>query len=106
MREKKYDVNKFLTDAYQIHGDKYDYSTTVYTNMSLPVKILCSSHGEFYQRPIEHIRGKGCPICSAKSTVPIHTKSKNMKQLTTRLNPFTIAFIFYSVIFIINYLKL
>lgn len=80
MRVKKYDEKKFITDAYRIHGDKYDYSTTVYTKMSSPVKISCPSHGEFYQSPMEHIRGKGCPICSAESRVPIHTKSKSIKQ--------------------------
>lgn len=32
-------------------------------------------------------------------------KTNHMKQLTAKLNPFTIAFIFYSVIFIINYLN-
>lgn len=80
MREKKYNDNNFITRAHQIHGDKYDYSTTFYKNLSSPVKIICRLHGEYYQKPIEHLRGKGCPTCSHKFGVSINTVSKNTKQ--------------------------
>ena len=54
----------FLKTANLIHNKKYDYSLTVYTKMTEKVIIICPLHGEFTQRPMDHINLKqGCPIC-------------------------------------------
>lgn len=54
----------FISQAQTIHGDKYDYQLVNYQNGSTPVKIICSKHGPFQQRPYDHIFKKsGCPKC-------------------------------------------
>lgn len=60
----KWDTGKFVEAARGIHGDTYDYSHVCYVNCDTPVKILCSIHGEFLQRPEVHLRGAGCPKCA------------------------------------------
>lgn len=45
------------------HNDKYVYSLVKYINNKTKVKIICKKHGEFEQRPDNHLKGQGCPIC-------------------------------------------
>ena len=56
----------FIEKAKEIHGDKYDYSKTVYINGSTKVCIICPEHGEFWQMPYKHLQGQGCSKCSKK----------------------------------------
>ena len=57
--------SKFIQDAFQVHGDSYDYSKVEYINNYTKVKISCPRHGEFMQTPTNHISNKtGCPRCS------------------------------------------
>ena len=60
---KRYTKEKFLIKSKEIHGDKYDYSLVEYKNQEEPVVIICSIHGEFYQKPVYHLSG-GCKKCS------------------------------------------
>ena len=32
---------EFISDAIEVHGDKYDYSQVEYINNKVPVKIYC-----------------------------------------------------------------
>lgn len=58
-------TEKFIEKAIEIHGDKYDYSQTLYVFAKQPVRIICKKHGAFEQRPNDHINKKtGCPSCS------------------------------------------
>ena len=50
--------NDFINKAKQIHGDKYDYSKVQYINSHLNVKIICNIHGEFNQKPNNHLNGE------------------------------------------------
>ena len=54
----------FIDKAKKIHGDKYDYSKVEYINNSTKVCIICPIHGEFWQTPNGHLRGRRCPKCS------------------------------------------
>ena len=55
---------KFINKSKIIHGDKYDYSKSIYINSKTKVIIICKEHGEFEQRPECHInRSSGCPKC-------------------------------------------
>ena len=56
-------VDNFITDSRKIHGDKYDYSKVKYKNAFTSISIICPIHGEFWQRPMEHLNGCGCPKC-------------------------------------------
>ena len=54
----------FINKAKQIHGNKYDYSKTIYEHSLKKVCIICPEHGEFWQTPNSHLNGQGCPICN------------------------------------------
>ena len=53
----------FIEEARKIHGGKYDYSKVEYINHKTKVCIICPKHGEFWQAPIKHLCGQGCPKC-------------------------------------------
>ena len=57
----------FISEAKQIHGDKYDYSLVEYVNSKTKIKIICPEHGEFEQIPSNHLKGKGCLYCGGTS---------------------------------------
>lgn len=58
-----YNTEEFVRKARLVHSDKYDYSKVEYVNSTTDVCIICPIHGEFWQRPAEHLRGKGCIKC-------------------------------------------
>lgn len=60
----KLSKDKFITEANSVHGNKYDYSNVEYKGTHTRVSIICPEHGEFWQTPVHHLRGQGCPICS------------------------------------------
>jgi len=60
---KKKTREEFIKDARDAHGDKYDYSKVEYVNNRTKVCIKCPEHGEFWQKPNDHLNGKGCPKC-------------------------------------------
>lgn len=53
----------FLEKAKKIHDNTYLYNNVVYINNSNKVRITCRTHGEFIQRPSDHLAGKGCGKC-------------------------------------------
>jgi very-short-patch-repair endonuclease len=65
---KKSTKEDFIKKAIEIHGDKYDYSGVEYIGNKLKVNIICLLHGEFYQRPNDHLSGYGCKKCQYKKT--------------------------------------
>ena len=58
-------LERFIEDAKRVHGDKYDYSETVYVNAKQKLAIRCKKHNMvFLQKPNAHLNGNGCPICA------------------------------------------
>ena len=57
-------TKEWIEKAKIIHGNKYDYSRTKYINAKSKICIICPEHGEFWQRPQDHLRGHGCPYCN------------------------------------------
>lgn len=41
--------NDFLQRAHEVHGDKYDYTNTVYINNRHKIDVCCPIHGVFTQ---------------------------------------------------------
>ena len=63
---------EFISDAIEVHGDKYDYSQVEYINNKVPVKIYCKRcNYTFEQRPDSHLNGKGCIFCGTERTKSI-----------------------------------
>ena len=56
----------FINKARAVHGDKYDYSKVQYAYNKIEVCIICPEHGEFWQKPVLHLSGCGCSICSGR----------------------------------------
>jgi DNA-directed RNA polymerase subunit RPC12/RpoP len=48
------------------HGEKYDYSKAIYKSATDNVLIICPTHGEFNQSPMNHSLGRGCSECGFK----------------------------------------
>ena len=63
----KNSTDDFIKRARKIHGNKYDYSKVEYKNSITKVCIICPEHGEFWQRPANHLCGQGCPHCAGVS---------------------------------------
>lgn len=63
---KKLTTEEFIIKAKKIHGDKYDYSKVEYVNNKTKVCIVCPKHGEFWQKPNDHLLGDGCLKCGIK----------------------------------------
>lgn len=72
----------FIEKAIKIHNNKYDYSKIEYNGSFSDVCIICSKHGEFWQKPSKHLFGHGCPKC-AKNGIKITTEEfiKRAKQI-------------------------
>jgi len=69
-KTRKTRQDKFINKAIKVHDGLYDYSKVFYTRSHTKVIIVCKKHGEFLQRPCDHVNSKqGCPSCA--HTVPL-----------------------------------
>jgi hypothetical protein len=68
---KKVTTEYFIKRACEVHGDKYDYSKTVYVAAIKDVTIICPTHGEFQQRPANHLTGRGCHECGGNKPLTV-----------------------------------
>ncbi len=64
---KKITTQSFKNKAVSTHENKYDYSLVEYKNSKTKIKIICSKHGVFNQRPSKRLQGQGCPDCNKPS---------------------------------------
>jgi hypothetical protein len=60
-------TDEFIENAMLVHGDKYDYSKVDYKYSKEDVIITCKIHGDFLQRPGNHIKKQGCPKCIGRN---------------------------------------
>jgi hypothetical protein len=60
-------LRKFIKQARAVHGDRYGYEEFEYVNVSTKGRITCPLHGNFYQTPNNHLKGRGCPECTRES---------------------------------------
>lgn len=71
----------FIKRAISVHGDKYDYLKVNYINSKTKICIICPEHGEFWQKPNDHLRGCGCYECfkkrQGKNIIDRNTKTQN-----------------------------
>jgi len=73
----------FIAIARSVHGNKYDYSESIYTGALNKILIICKSHGKFYQFASAHTRGHGCQKCCTDKLgkYSLKTKEKLIDQL-------------------------
>jgi len=75
---KRFGIDKFIMKAKNIHGDRYDYSKSIYVNADTRLIIICKDHGEFTQTPSKHLSGRGCGQCATIKN------AKNMSLTTDK----------------------
>lgn len=63
---RKLTTEEFIEKARAVHGDKYDYSVSIYVSAHTKISLICKSHGKFLQTPNSHLSGCGCPVCAKK----------------------------------------
>ena len=62
-------ASRFIGKAREIHGNKYDYSETLYKGMKSRLSVICPKHGCFDQSAQGHLSGLGCPWCAGKNVI-------------------------------------
>lgn len=72
----KHTTESFIEAAKKVHGDRYDYSKVEYVNAHTKVCIICPEHGEFWQTPTNHMKGRGCPKCKAAKISDMRISSR------------------------------
>lgn len=58
-------TSEWVALARKVHGNKYDYSQSVYNGSHEKIYIICPEHGGFWQIAKDHLRGEGCPKCKS-----------------------------------------
>ncbi len=61
---------EIIQEFHKVHKDKYDYSKVNYINNNTKVEIICPKHGSFFQIPVTHKKGIGCPYCAGRMKNP------------------------------------
>ena len=79
---KKKTKEEFIKEATEKHEGKYDYTKVDYVNDRTKVCIICPNpeHGEFWQRPSNHLTGNGCPICGIEKCSEKNRKSFSLSK--------------------------
>lgn len=78
VKNRTHNTDTFISKAKLVHGDKYDYSKVDYVNAITKVCIICKDHGEFWQTPNSHLRGRGCMDCAIELRAKIHRQGRDM----------------------------
>lgn len=74
---EKLNKSNFVKLARIVHGDKYSYDKSVYTKAKEKVIITCPIHGDFEQRPQDHVLKEcGCPKCKTQKIIETHSYTK------------------------------
>jgi hypothetical protein len=63
---KRLTTEEFISKANARFNNKYNYDKTEYVKSDIPVIITCSEHGDFEQKPCDHLRTNGCQLCDVK----------------------------------------
>jgi hypothetical protein len=60
-------IEIFIERSNEIHKNKFNYEFIFKTYESLKsrIKIICPNHGEFFQKAMVHVAGRGCAKCSS-----------------------------------------
>ena len=68
----------FIAKSRDIHGMRYNYDLVEYSSTAQKVTILCNKHGAYMQKPVLHLRGRGCPQCGVDSMKSKLTKDAKL----------------------------
>jgi len=78
----KLTTSEFIKRANKIHSNKYNYSKVDYKFSNHKIIIICPEHGEFTQRPGDHIlRHQGCPKCAGNLKLSVDNFIKRANKI-------------------------
>jgi hypothetical protein len=83
-----YTNEEFAELSNKIHHNKYDYSLVDYHGLNTKVKIICPIHGEFEQKPSNHLVGKGCQKCKSskgEARIRLFLEQNNIKFIPQKM---------------------
>lgn len=60
-------TQEFIERARGVHGERYDYSKTEFTQISYKVVVGCPEHGDFEIIARDLLNGKGCQKCAKRA---------------------------------------
>lgn len=86
MPKPRHTLQIFTEKAKVVHNNKYTY-LGLYTSSSTKLTIVCPLHGNFQQRPSNHLNGDGCPECNIslrRLTLDQFTKKAHKNPLLSR----------------------
>lgn len=66
MKIPRFTQEQFLARSVAVHGNRYDYSGSVYQGSSEKVEVKCLEHGPFQIVASDHWGGHGCRKCYQK----------------------------------------
>ena len=78
------DTVEFIKKSLKIHGHKYNYSKVIYKTDLKKVILICKQHGEFKQRPKDHLQKCGCPKCQeskGETNIRIFLEENNINYI-------------------------
>ena len=68
IKQKTKRSETIFNDFKSVHGERYDYSESVYYGLHKKMKIICKTHGPFLMTPASHFHQKSnCPDCVTDS---------------------------------------
>lgn len=82
MRQRnKITTEDFISRAKEVHGDKFDYSNSVFVNSQTPIEIYCKQHGGvFHQAAGSHLKGAGCALCAGRKKIAVEDFIERSKK--------------------------
>lgn len=92
-------TEEFILESKKIHGDKYDYSKTIYNGSKHPINIICKKHKLFRQSTaISHLNGSGCNKCNiskGEQKIIMYLEKNGIKYITQKRFKFLDKIIIY-----------
>ena len=83
---KKLSTEQWINLAKEVHGEKYDYTQTMYSTAKQKLKIICPIHGEQEMLPHHHIKGYGCGKCGKEQINISNGKQLTQEQFLNRIS--------------------
>lgn len=85
---RTFTTEEFITKAESVHGNRYDYSESVYTRTRDKIDIICKIHGKFSQLARHHVEGRGCPKCNnskGEDSIMIFLNENNISYIREKI---------------------
>lgn len=83
---KKLSTEQWINLAKEVHGEKYDYTPTMYSTAKTKLKIICPIHGEQEMLPHHHIKGYGCGKCGREQINISNGKKLSQEQFLEKVS--------------------